>query len=69
MFKKVNWLQHSVELIVVFIGVTSAFMLHAWRESRLESQLERKFLESLYEDVLYDSSSLASVIETNEYFL
>ena len=29
---EVDWKNYSIELIVVFIGITLAFMLNNWRE-------------------------------------
>lgn len=50
MKQKISWENHLVGLAVVFIGVTVAFGLNNWRQSRTDRQLEAKYIASLQTD-------------------
>lgn len=60
--KKNNWGYYTIELLVVFIGVTAGFLLNNWREDAVESKLQQKYLESFYNDVQSDESNMDSLI-------
>ena len=49
--KKINWLNHGIELMVVIIGISIAFMLNNWRDSRKAREQEREYLENILEDL------------------
>jgi hypothetical protein len=59
---KVNWREHFVELLVVFIGITAAFMLNSWRENSKVKALEEKYLRSFESDIIADARALESTI-------
>lgn len=59
---KIKWTYYFIELLVVFIGVTAGFLLNNWREETSELKLEKKYLESFYNDVLTDAEDLDSLI-------
>lgn len=60
--KKINWVYYIVELLVVFIGVTSGFVLNNWREDNAEIRLEQKYLSSFYKDIASDATTLDSLV-------
>lgn len=66
MKKKIDWLGYLIELVVVFIGITAAFMLNNWRENFKDNQLEQKYLNSLFDDIVYDSQQLKIILAANE---
>ncbi len=67
--KKTNWTGYIVELIVVFIGITGAFLLNNWRENVKDIQLEMKYLNTLSSEVTQDSANLEAGIEDKEWKL
>jgi hypothetical protein len=64
--QKIDWINHFIELIVVFIGITLAFMLNNWRESYNNQQLENKYLVGFHNDISDDSAELNTTIKWNE---
>jgi hypothetical protein len=64
--QNINWINHIIELIVVFIGITLAFMLNNWRESYNNQQLENKYLIGFLNDISDDSAELNTTIKLNE---
>jgi hypothetical protein len=63
---KIEWKNHFVELVVVFVGITLAFILNNWRESYKDKNLEKKYLASFYSDISTDINSLDSLISSKE---
>ena len=63
---KINWTNHLIELAVVFVGITAAFMLENWREHRKERQSERKYLDSFFDDLTADAEVLRAIIPSNQ---
>ena len=59
---KPSWVKLSLELLVVFIGVSAGFLFDSFREERSNRKLEEKYLESFYNDVLTDSAEIANII-------
>lgn len=59
---KSNWKYYSIELAVVFIGVTAGFILNSWRETKNDLELEHKYLTSFYSDIQEDERNLDSLI-------
>ncbi|MDN5204846.1 hypothetical protein QQ008_25875 [Fulvivirgaceae bacterium BMA10] len=51
---KINWLSHFIELVVVIIGITVAFTINKWSESRGEKELEVSILKSLQSELQKD---------------
>lgn len=64
--KNIDWTNHFIELIVVFIGITLAFMLNNWRESYKNQQLEKKYLIGFHDDIVHDYTQLDTIINANE---
>lgn len=51
MKQKIHWKNHFMELLVVVIGITIAFILENWRQERASSELEQKYLTSFKDDL------------------
>ena len=64
--KKIDWPNHLIELVVVFIGITLAFMLNNWREDYTDQQMAEKYMNSFRSDIAYDHAQLDSIIQSNE---
>ncbi len=64
--EKINWRNYFIELIVVFIGITAAFLLNNWREDYQSNELESKYLNSIKNDVVQDSMSVNEILKLNE---
>ena len=64
--EKINWKNYFIELIVVFIGITAAFLLNNWREDYQSNELESKYLNSIKNDVVQDSISVNEILKLNE---
>ena len=48
---KYNWGRLGLELIVVFLGVSSGFLLNNWRMEKQETQLKHKYISGFLQDV------------------
>ncbi|MDN5204179.1 DUF6090 family protein [Fulvivirgaceae bacterium BMA10] len=64
----VNWRNHLIELFVVIVGITIAFSLNSWKESRKEQKLEKKYIQSFISDIDRDAEELARLRDTTSYF-
>lgn len=64
-----NWSKYLLELLVVFMGVTAAFLLDGWRQNRTDRQLEQQYLQSFYRDLRSDMENLQTVIPSNQFKL
>jgi len=53
---------YIIELIVVFIGITSGFILNNWRQENDQKDLEQKYLTSFYNDIQLDKIELDTLI-------
>lgn len=68
-FKKYNWGKLGLELLVVFLGVTSGFLLNSWRERQLEEQMEQKYIVSFIKDVSDDIKQLEELCAMDSLWL
>ncbi len=69
MSDKVNWRNHFIELLVVIIGISIAFSLNSWKESRKQDELEKKYMTSLKSDLEFDLAELNQIADTSGYYL
>lgn len=60
---KIDWKNHIVEVIVVFLGVTLAFLLDNYREQVRTAELEQRYLTALHKDISADIQQLQDLIE------
>ncbi|MEL6535604.1 MAG: DUF6090 family protein [Bacteroidota bacterium] len=63
--KKINWVNHGVELVVVIIGISIAFSLNNWRDSRTARKHEKEYLSSMLEDLAEDMGRLVVIIQSD----
>ena len=61
---KINWKNHLIELLVVFIGISGAFALNNWNEARQNRELEKKYLTNMYSEINSDINTLSEIIES-----
>ena len=60
--KKINWLDHLVNLIVVVSGISLAFTLNSWKAGKDLKKVEKEYLVSLIKDLDRDILDLDSLI-------
>ena len=63
MKKKIYWLNHLIELVVVFLGVTASFVLLNLSNSRNERAMESKYMEGFRSDISENIIQLRDQIE------
>jgi len=63
---KTGWLRLTLELIVVFIGVSAGFLFDNFREEQSNRKLEDKYLASFYNNVLADSVEIQDMIQNSQ---
>lgn len=63
---KTNGWHYTLEILVVFIGITAGFILNNWREDAVEKKLENKYLSSFYRDVQNDDVELDSLVSSSQ---
>jgi hypothetical protein len=64
--RKKRVIRYTLELLVVFIGVTAGFLLNSWREDRQEKNLEQRYLKSFLADLKNDRNELDSLLLRTE---
>ena len=63
--KKINWLEHGIELLVVIIGISIAFWLNRWSERRRDYAQEQDYLVALVEDLEQDAGTLRHIMKVD----
>ena len=58
-----NWDKYLLEILVIMIGILSAFGLNNWNENRKDSSHERKILASLLSEAYENQNLLDNIIE------
>lgn len=69
MANNVNWKHLTLELFVVFLGVTAGFILNNWRGNINERKQEHQYLQGFMEDIQSNRESLAESIEMDSLWL
>lgn len=67
--EKINWRKLLLELLVVFLGVTSGFVLNNWRDNNKNIQLEKRYIESFIQNIDSNIVSLEDDIATDTVLL
>lgn len=67
--KKINWLDHFANLLVVILGISIAFYLESYKEESNNLKQEVKYLESLISDMNADIKALDTLQVINEAML
>jgi hypothetical protein len=60
-----RWINYTIELLVVFLGVTAAFLLDSWRENQRDHQTEQQYLQSFRDDLSSDMKNLKTILPPN----
>lgn len=60
--KKINWLDHLVNLVVVITGISVAFAMNNWKADRDKVKIEIEYLTSLIQDLDKDKNDHDSLI-------
>jgi len=60
--KKINWLDHLVNLFVVIAGITIAFAMNNWKSDNDRDQLEQEYFKRFIVDLHNDIKELDSLI-------
>jgi len=66
---KIDWLNHSISLIVVFLGVTAGFILQSEKESSYERELEKKYISGFINDIDNNIEELKDLIKEDSLWL
>lgn len=67
--KKIDWLNHFLEFIVVVIGILLAFQLNTCRESQKEHVLVEEHVASILEETQFNKTQIKGSIENSERLL
>ncbi|MBN2362656.1 hypothetical protein JXL83_00830 [candidate division WOR-3 bacterium] len=59
----------TLELLVVFLGVTAGFVLNNWRSDFQERQLEKKYIAGFLQDIQFNIEELETQIEKDSTWL
>ena len=60
--ENLNWKKLTLELIVVFLGVTSGFLLNNWQLQRQDRKLEEKYKRDFIQDMDENINALQTAI-------
>lgn len=60
--KEIDWFNYLIELLVVILGVSIAFMLDNWKENQKNLELEKNFLTSFHSEILKDKTNLDTLV-------
>lgn len=60
-----GWRYAIGELVIVFVGITGAFMLENWRTGRQETRVANEYLASFTYDLQADSTTLETILQAN----
>lgn len=64
--KNINWLDHIANLLVVILGISIAFYLEGYKEEANNRTQEKKYLQSLIEDLETDIEALDTLAYVNK---
>ena len=64
--KKINWLDHTANLLVVILGISIAFYLESYKSETDNSRQEKNYLSSLVDDLDTDIQSIELLVKGNE---
>lgn len=67
--KKIDWLNHFLEFIVVVIGILLAFQLNTCREDKKEQALVSSHAENVLEETLFNQKQIQAGMNTSEMLL
>jgi len=62
-FLKIDWTSKLVDLLIVIVGISIAFKLNTWNESKKASNEMIEYLASFHEENTYNKNTLTSALE------
>jgi Family of unknown function (DUF6090) len=68
-FSGIDWKNQFVSVIVVFLGISTAFYLDNWNEGIKKRKLENEYLSALMLDLEEDIFSIEEALDTSKFFL
>jgi hypothetical protein len=60
---KIHWINHAIELIVVFLGISAGFLLQNHNETAREKEMELNYLGGFNNDILENIETLETQIK------
>ena len=63
---KLKWAEYLLEIIVIVIGIISAFMLNSWHEANKQKNFEQKMLKEIQSSINSNIDYLDQAIERSE---
>ena len=67
--KKINWTNHIIELLVVFLGITAGFVLQNDKEQNQNKEFEQKYIVGFRDNVAENIESLQEGIQRDSLWL
>lgn len=67
--KKINWANHIIELLVVFLGITAGFVLQNDKEQSQNKEFEQKYIVGFRDNVAENIESLQEGIQHDSLWL
>ena len=67
--KKIDWLNHFLEFIVVVIGILLAFQLNTCREAKKEDNLVESHVKNVVEETQFNKQQIEGSLETSKTLL
>jgi len=67
--KKINWTNHIIELLVVFLGITAGFILQNDKEQNENKEFEQKYIVGFRDNVAENIESLQEGIKLDSLWL
>ena len=67
--KKINWTNHIIELLVVFLGITAGFVLQNDKEQSQNKEFEQKYIEGFRDNVSENIESLLEGIQHDSLWI
>ena len=67
--KKINWTNHIIELLVVFLGITAGFVLQNDKEQNENKEFEQKYIVGFRDNVAENIESLQESIQHDSLWL
>jgi hypothetical protein len=61
--------EYLLEFLMIFLAVSMGFIAENYRESRINKEKERNYIENLTRDLKGDSDRIAAVIAENEHMM
>lgn len=64
--QRIDWLNHSLEFLVVVVGILLAFQLNQWSEERAQGELIDHHIDNLAEETRFNKMMLERAIKRHE---